>query len=309
MGNLSSIFFSPVIFIELFIELFLLIILLYASVQATFIIKNYKQDSISDIKSYVEKKSYLLGVLVPIALFVKILLVAFFTYGLDSLSEVVPGAMCVTGVLNTNEYGSFIIILKLIVLLLSSLWIVLNKQDLQSTQGAFFLKKMKLFLLLFFLLIFEFVIVILFLSNIDTQLPVSCCSTKIIDQLNPLPFGINEISLLSLFYGFYFLVLLSAYKQTRLVLGMSTLLFAYFSYYAVTYYFSSYIYEIPLHHCPYCMLQEEYYFFGYFLYASFFIFIFYSASSSIFKVEAKNFIKVIVWATIFVAIITGTILK
>jgi hypothetical protein len=31
--------------------------------------------------------------------------------------------------------------------------------------------------------------------------------------------------------------------------------------------FCLYVYEMPTHHCPFCMLQKEYHFVGYFLYA------------------------------------------
>ena len=31
-------------------------------------------------------------------------------------------------------------------------------------------------------------------------------------------------------------------------------------------YFCLYVYELPTHHCPFCMLQKEYHFVGYFLY-------------------------------------------
>jgi len=33
-------------------------------------------------------------------------------------------------------------------------------------------------------------------------------------------------------------------------------------------YISPYIYELPTHHCPFCILQREYSYIGYFFYAS-----------------------------------------
>jgi len=37
------------------------------------------------------------------------------------------------------------------------------------------------------------------------------------------------------------------------------------AYYAVVYFFGTYIYELPTHQCPFCMLQDHYYYVGYLL--------------------------------------------
>ena len=36
-------------------------------------------------------------------------------------------------------------------------------------------------------------------------------------------------------------------------------------------FFSTYVYELPTHHCPFCLLQKEYYGVGYLLYTTLFI--------------------------------------
>ena len=77
METLSSIFLSPLIAIELFVEFFLLSLLSYSFVQTWKIIQEYKTNPILDLKLFVEKKSYLLHVLVVIALAVKIVLMPF----------------------------------------------------------------------------------------------------------------------------------------------------------------------------------------------------------------------------------------
>ena len=51
--------------------------------------------------------------------------------------------------------------------------------------------------------------------------------------------------------------------------------FLFIAYYAITYFFGLYIYEMPNHKCPYCMLQKEYYYIGYLIWGSLFLGIFF----------------------------------
>lgn len=306
MEKLSSIFLSPAISIELFLEFFLLIVLTYTLFQTVFILKNYQKETITDIEDFVEKKSYLVSILVSLALIIKIVLIAFFTYALDSLSSIVPGAMCMTGVLNTNEYGEVLIVLKLFVLLFSSLWLLLNKADLYSKEGAFFTKKMWFFIVLYIVIFAEFILSLLFLSSIDTQTPVLCCLAKNVVE-SRLPFGISISMLVSLFYTFYIVVMYSAYKQQKLLLFIATLIFVYLAYYANVYYFATFVYEAWAHNCPYCMLQAEYNFIGYFIYGSFFLFVFYTLGYLLFDFMKKTNIRLIVWLNIFVFVMSSSL--
>ena len=102
---MSSVFLSTAISIELFLEFFLLIVLSYTVVQSFLILKLFNKTNVEELESFVEKKSYLVSMLVNVSLFVKILLIALFIYALNDLAYVVPDAMCVTGVLNANGYG------------------------------------------------------------------------------------------------------------------------------------------------------------------------------------------------------------
>ena len=53
-------------------------------------------------------------------------------------------------------------------------------------------------------------------------------------------------------------------------------------------FFGTYIYELPSHHCPFCYLQDDYYFIGYFLYATLFLGTF-NGLVVIFKNEMKYY--------------------
>ncbi|MCD8478146.1 MAG: hypothetical protein LRY68_09925, partial [Sulfurospirillum sp.] len=44
----------------------------------------------------------------------------------------------------------------------------------------------------------------------------------------------------------------------------SNLLFLFFAIVSLILFFSTYVYELPTHHCPFCLLQSDYYGVGYF---------------------------------------------
>ena len=136
--KLSSVFLSPEIFIELFLEFLLLLVLSFTLLQTLYILKYFKQGSTTELQYKLEKKSYLVGVVISVVLICKIILVAFFTYSLDELSFIVPGAMCVAGVISSNDYGEPLLGLKLVILLLASLWLLVNKVDIFSKKSIYF---------------------------------------------------------------------------------------------------------------------------------------------------------------------------
>jgi hypothetical protein len=303
--KLSSIFLSPEVFIELFIELFLLIVLSFTLIQSFFILKNYQFGLTSQLQYSLEKKSYLLGVAISISLTIKIVLVAFFTYSLDQLSTIVPGAMCAAGVLSSNEYGEILLALKLFILFLSSMWLLLNRVDTNSKDKKYFKKKIWFFVVLYFLIQIEFLLSLEFYSFIETQNPVLCCSSIFKESTNPLPFNLNSLSLVSLFYILYFMLIYSAYKKQKVALFLLSSAFIYISYYALIYFFGAYIYELPTHKCPFCMLQKDYNYIGYLIYITIFLAIFYTYAVIFFNFMNTSYKKIILFYTLFVLVLSS----
>jgi len=297
--KLSSIFLSPETSIEIFLEFLLLVVLSFTLLQTLFILKNYQQNSTTELQYKLEKKSYLVSVVISVVLLFKIILVAFFTYSLDELSFIVPGAMCVAGVISSNDYGEPLLGLKLVILLLASLWLLVNRVDVFSKKNLYFKKKLWFFIGLYILIVLEFFLSFKFFTLIETQNPVLCCSVIFDDTENPLPFNLSISWLLGVFYALYFIVMACAYKKQKISLLISSVIFTYFSYYAIVYFFGTYIYELPTHKCPFCMLQKEYYYIGYFIYSMFFLGVYYTLVSQ-FDFNKNSFKKVMLFFTIFI---------
>ncbi len=301
---MSDILLSYEVSINLFVESFLFLLLCVALLHSIIILKNYKKDLATEYQYKLEKRSYLVVTVISFALVVKIMLLVFFTYTLNELSNIVPGAMCAAGVIKANRYGESVLILKIIIIMLTFLWITLNHQDHISKNYPFFKQKMYFFIAIFILIAFELSLEVLFLTNISTQTPVLCCSTiyKNIDDINPLPFNLSTIQLVILFYLLSISVIILAYLKKRIVLFIFSLFYTYIAYYAIVYFFSTYVYELPTHKCPFCLLQSDYHYVGYLIFGSLFISTFYALSASIYKFANKNFNKVIICYTVFIAV-------
>ena len=300
---MSDILLSPQVGINIFVESILFMLLFVTFFHAIVILKNYRHGVTTEYQYQLQNRSYLLITVISFALVVKILLLIFFTYTLDELSNIVPGAMCAAGVIKTNIYGNFVLILKLIIIMLIFLWLNLNKEDQLSKNHLFFKQKFYFFILIFVFIAIEFVLEILFFTNISTQSPVLCCSSiyKAAQNTTPMILHLSATQLITLFYLVYLMILTFCYLKKRVLLFISSLVYLYISYYAIVYFFGTYIYELPTHKCPFCMLQSDYHYIGYLIFGSLFIATYYALCSAVYNFSAK-FDKTVFYYTVFVIV-------
>jgi hypothetical protein len=192
---------------------------------------------------------------------------------------------------------------------------VLNKFDLKSTTYLYIKKKFLLYIIVFVLLCVEIVLEYLYFSNISTKQPVLCCSVVFgqSSASNGLPFNLSINMIVAIFYILYSLIIISNYTKNDKISLLSSMIFLFVAYYSVTYFFGTYIYELPTHKCPFCMLQKEYHYIGYFVWISLFFGVFFGILSSILKLLTKrDFVFIykytIIFTSIFVFICTYYVL-
>ena len=272
-----------------FIILLLQCSVLYIVLQ---IISKWNLNSYTSFSFKLENRSYFAMLIIYFTTIVKILLYPYFIYTLDTISSIIPGAMCGAGVISANLYGEKLLILKTIILFVGGVWIVINNLDIKQKHTYFMINKSKVYIVLFVLLSLEFFYEILFFTHLSTIAPVTCCSAIYnTNATNPLPFSINTFTLLILFYGSFIITFYSNIKQKYIISFFSSIIFIYIAYYAVIYFFGPYIYDLPTHHCPFCMLQKDYYFVGYFIFGSLFLAVFYGVLNFILYITIKKTIK------------------
>jgi len=219
-----------------------------------------------------EKRAFLVMSITLFAFFIKFLLLPYFVFVIDDLSDIISGAMCGAGVISSNNYGMPLLFFKLLLIFMLILWIALNYYDLESKSYDYFIPKNYLLIAIFMILSLEFGLDILYFLSINPNQPVSCCSALFgqLEGSNPLPFGVNIEVLLGLFFILFVVVELSLILEQNIISIISIPLFLYISYFAIVYFFGTYIYELPTHKCPFCMLQKEYHFIGYLLWGTLF---------------------------------------
>ncbi len=291
---MNEILLSNEVIVYLLSETILYFLLLLAFLSTVGLLKRWNFDAFTTEQFKLENRSYLVMTIIFFVMILKVVLLPYFVYTMDNLSNLIPGAMCGAGVVKANEYGNPLLSLKIIILFLSGLWLSMNSIDLKEKDYPYLKLKSWFFMIIFLLLSTEFLLDILYFTNIETTNPVSCCSV-IFGQTggsNGLPFGLDVPKLLVLFYLLFALVVLTSVSGMAIMGIVSSLLFAVIAYYSVVYFFGTYIYELPTHLCPFCMLQDHYYYVGYLLWGllmlGVFLFIDAAIMKSFFKQSSQS---------------------
>ncbi len=274
------------------------------------ILKNWNFNSTLPKQYKLEKKSYLVMLIIFFALVVKIALIPYFAYVIDNLSNIVPGAMCAAGVISANEYGVKLLALKIFIVFFNSIWIIINSEDLKQKDYPYIKTKLYFFIFIFILVAIEYILDILYFTNISLEQIVLCCSVIFgVQGSNSLPFGLDTTKLIILFYLFYLLIIMANISKQAFITFIVNIIFLYLAYLSVVEFFGTYIYQLPTHKCPFCMLQKEYYYIGYLLWSMLFLGVFYAISSFVLKFLLKKqlaytFKYSTIFNTIFVFICT-----
>ncbi len=270
---MNNIFLSNQVIVYLLSEAILLLLMGVAFVVTVGILRRWDFGSFSQRQFVLERRAYLVMTILLFVFVVKFFLVVYFVFAIDNLAVLVPGAMCAAGVISANDYGMNLLFVKLLILFFLLLWMALNRYDLEAKNYPIFRPKSWLFVVIFALVLGEGWLDLAYFSQIDLRAPVSCCSALFgqLEGANPLPFGLDIPKLLGLFYLLYVLLMAALLFGQRVIALLATLLFIVVAYYSVVYFFGTYVYELPTHKCPFCMMQSEYHFVGYAIWGSLFV--------------------------------------
>jgi hypothetical protein len=268
------VFFKPDI-IALFVGSFLIGgLLLYGAFFGLQILRTWDLHSGSERQLRLERRTYLISTVMAYACALQLFSLFLFIFTADRLHPFFTGAMCAVGSLNVNEYGNPVIILKVINFLLAGLWLIVNYTDNRGFDYPLIKKKYILLLAMTPLILVEAVMQGKYFMGMEPEIITSCCGTVfssggkgIASELAGLPSRPLEIafglSLAGTFAGglwFYrtgkggYLFSVTSFVAFLISLG------------SVIAFISTYIYELPTHHCPFCILQGEYHYVGYPIY-------------------------------------------
>ncbi|MBN2824812.1 MAG: hypothetical protein JXQ76_05780 [Campylobacterales bacterium] len=298
---------SPAIVAIMILNLLFGVFSLIALVLSIRIVRHWDMRSTSTLQYTLEKESYLAATIIKYIFLLKLPLLLFFAYTLDSISNLLTGAMCGAGVVDATREGLPLLILKITNIYLFGLWLTLHYRDMSFETLPFSRLKFGLFIAGFVLLLSEIYMEIAMFSAIDVDKIVSCCgsiySSSSTSHLSHL-FELSNRVVVSILYSSFALLVLFYFVKNRYLFALSNLLFLVVALTSLILFFATYIYELPTHHCPFCILQKDYYYIGYLLYMLLFLGTFYGLSL-LANPQSKRYLISLIFNSLYVVIVSG----
>ena len=254
------------------------LMMLYSGWYGVRILRNWDLQSGNELQLELEKRTYLISTLVSYALAFELISLFLFIFTADRLHLLFTGAMCAAGTLNANGFGYPLLLLKIVNFLLAGVWLIVNHADNMGHDYPLIRIKYAGLIAIAPLSLYELYYLYRYFSGLHADVITSCCGSLfslerpgISGDLASLPstpmmIAFYAVMAATLFCGAYH------YRKGRggylfSTLGCTAFVVALAS---IVSFISLYIYELPTHHCPFDILQKEYGYIGYSLYASLF---------------------------------------
>ena len=266
--------FHPVVIALLVGSLLTCGMLLYSAYYGAKILRRWDLGSGSDLQLSLERRTYLVSTLMSYAMAFQLLSLFLFVYTAEDMSRFIIGAMCAAGSLHANRWGYPALMLKIITFLLAGTWLIVNYADNRGYDYPLIRKKYALLLMIAPFGIADMIAQAAYFLGLNPDVITSCCGSlftfgpgKTENSIAALPRGPAE----TLFYAGMSLVFTTGivFYRTRkagYLFSMASAAALVASLHAVIAFISPYFYELPTHHCPFCILQKEYGYIGYPLY-------------------------------------------
>lgn len=242
------------------------------------VLRHWNPASDSELQIRLEGEIWLSSTLVAYGLGFQIVSLILFVLAADEFCKVIVGAMCATGSLLANSYGMPALLVKLVGVFFYGFWIVLHQLDIRSESYPLVRTKYLYLLLLYPLMAADVTFQTLYIAGLKPDIITSCCAVVFAAATGG---GTNLLTL-----GSENLQLLLYYLTMVLLLGLGGLLLwrwnrwlqalyavGWFWFFGlalvvITNVISSYIYAMPYHHCPFCLLKPEYHYIGFAIYGT-----------------------------------------
>lgn len=256
------------------LSLFLILRAMYTGVR---ILRYWDSSADTSLQIRLENESWLASSVMEYGLFFQIFSLLLLVIAADSFALLLPGAMCATGSFLANSYGMKSLTVKLVSVFLYGFWIVLHRLDIKSPAYPLVRVKNMYLLLLCPLLLADISLQMLYLSNLHPDIITSCCGVVFATDRN-LILGLSRqmasLAAVLPFYGVCLLLVLATWKRkpySWVVLSIGSLLLFPAGLWIVTSFVSPYVYAMPHHRCPFCLLHGEYNFVGYPLFGTLYV--------------------------------------
>ncbi len=251
---------------------------IYASIIGAVIIRSWDINSGSEQQLTLERKTYLISTVLSYVLVCELLSLLLFIANADTIHSLFTGAMCAAGTLYANNYGYPTLVTKITACIMSGVWLIVNHVDNQAYDYPLIKFKYCFLQLITAIIILDTVLQINYFIALDPEIITSCCGTLFSGEADTLSGELAHLSPLTGKTSYYLTLMFTLASGVYFLLrGRGGVIFSFFnsllffiSLAALISFISLYFYELPTHHCPFCILQKEYYYAGYILYLSLF---------------------------------------
>ncbi|MDO9240257.1 MAG: hypothetical protein Q7U30_09585 [Methylicorpusculum sp.] len=248
---------------------------LYATYYGAQILKHWNIESGDEIQLTLERKTYLISTLLSYVFGLQLLSLFLYIFTADAMGPLFVGAMCAAGTLNVNGFGYPTLVFKILNFILAGLWLVLNHADNQGYDYPLIKKKYVLLALIAPFIVLETLLESAYFLGMEANVITSCCGSMFSEEkvtgLGSEIASLPARPMMWIFYGGMVFTLANGLyfylknKGGYLYAGLSLVMFV-ISLVSIVSFISLYIYELPTHHCPFCIIMEDYHYIGYLLY-------------------------------------------
>ncbi len=242
------------------------VLLAAAVVPAVRIIRRWDLASGSEEQLRLERQTYLVAAIMRLVMGFQIVFLFLFLQTVDGLAPMFIGAMCAAGSLKVNGFGYPALVAKILTCLLAGLWLILDATDNRASDYPLIRTKYRLLLVITPVLLAETALQALYLLGLEPNIITSCCAIvfsasggTVVATVLDVPLQLSRAAFvlsatLTLAAGW------AVYRHGRGAILFATASACHFllSIHALIAFISLYVYELPTHHCPFCLLHREY---------------------------------------------------
>jgi hypothetical protein len=266
----------PGVFSLLVTSLLVLLLILTASWYGLSILRHWDLTSGSERQLALERRTYLVSTLLGFALAFELASLFLFVFTADAMAPLFTGAMCAAGSLKASPLGYPVLVLKLVNAVLAGLWLVLDHADQQGWDYPLIRPKYALLLLLAPPALAEVGLQAAYFGGLAPEVITSCCGSLFgeggrglgADLASLPPRAAAALLVATLALALAALARLRLTGRGAVAAGLLSAAALPVGLAAVVSVISPYVYELPTHHCPFCLLQREYGWLGYPLYGA-----------------------------------------
>jgi len=252
------------------------LILAYSALFGIRVLRKWDMSSGSEAQLLMERGTYLVSTLLAYVLAFEVLALFLFIQTAERLHPLFVGAMCAAGTLYVNPFGYPALGLRVVLAIFAGLWLIMNWLDSKAPDYPLIRAKYRMLIVMAPLALLSALASWFYLTGLRADVITSCCGSLFSQGSDSVRgevalTGDSVIRIVYMSATVLVFVIGAAYRRTgrgALAFGAISALMLPVSLLALTIYVSPYIYELPTHHCPFCMLQADYNYIGYIIYAA-----------------------------------------